>query len=410
MTQLDHPRLTPQELPPAEPTPSVNSRRSLLSRLNNRFNGRKNGDDTATSNQRSLIWRRFKKHKLAHASLWIIIVVYLIALFAPFLAPKQADFYDAQYPYAPPQQVRMYDPGNGEGFGLYVHAYTQELDPVSWNREYTVDPDQPIRLELFQNTGDYYSVLGLFETDLRLFTTADPEAPFYLLGADSNGRDILSRVIHGTRVSMSIGLIGVALSLVIGITLGALAGYLRGWVDALIQRITELFMSIPTLPLWMALAAALPQTWGPLQIYFGITVLLSLIGWTSLAREVRGRILSLRSEDYVIAARLDGASRWRVMRKHLVPGVTSHIIASLTLAIPSMILAETSLSFLGLGLQPPVVSWGVLLQEAQNVRSVMTAPWLLIVPSAAVVIATLSLNFLGDGLRDAADPYGGAVK
>lgn len=406
MTKLDNPQIAQQELAPAEPQkPEPSPERGW--RL---FRKSRSDADLATSNQRSLVWRRFRKHKLAYFSFWVIVGVYLIAVLAPFLAPKPADFYAAEYPYAPPQQISVYDPGNGEGFGMYLHAYTQELDPVSWNREYTVNPDEPIRLSFFQHTGDYYSVLGLFETDLRLFTTADPEAPFYLLGADSNGRDIFSRVIHGTSISMSIGLIGVALSLVIGITLGALAGYLRGWVDAAIQRVTELFMSIPTLPLWMALAAALPQSWGPLQIYFGITVLLSLIGWTSLAREVRGRILSLRSEDYVVAARLDGASRWRVMRKHLVPGVTSHIIASLTLAIPAMILAETSLSFLGLGLQPPVVSWGVLLQEAQNVRSVMTAPWLLIVPSTAVIVATLSLNFLGDGLRDAADPYGGAVK
>ncbi|NLS09038.1 ABC transporter permease [Nesterenkonia sp. MY13] len=358
----------------------------------------------------SLTWRRFKRHKLALVSLWIVIGVYLIAIFADLIAPRPAGDYNADYPLLPPQSMTLTDPGDGRGFGLYVHGYTQEIDEVSWNRYYTEDPDELHRIEFFVNSGHDYEFLGLFTTDRKLFAPADPDAPFFLMGSDSNGRDIFSRVIYGTQVSMSIGLIGVVLSLVIGIALGAAAGFFRGVVDTVIQRITELFMSIPSIPLWMALAAAIPREWGPLTIYFAITVLLSLIGWTSLAREVRGRVLTLRSEDYVVAARLDGASRVRVIRRHILPGLTSHIIASVTLAVPAMILAETSLSFLGLGLQPPVVSWGVLLQEAQNIRSVITAPWLLIVPSTAVVIATLALNFLGDGLRDAADPYGGATR
>lgn len=364
--------------------------------------------DDALSNSRQLIWRRFRRHKLAHISLWVVLGIYLVALFADVIAPRPAGDYHADYPYAPPQSIELTDPGDGRGLGLYVHGYTQEFDEVSWNRSYAQDPDELHKLGFFVNSGHDYKLWGLFETDVKLLAPEDADAPFYLMGADSNGRDIFSRVVYGTQVSMSIGLIGVVLSLVIGITLGALAGFFRGPLDALIQRITELFMSIPTLPLWMALAAALPQHWGPLQVYFGITVLLSLIGWTSLSREVRGRVLTLRSEDYVVSARLDGASRSRVITRHILPSLTSHIIASVTLAVPAMILAETSLSFLGLGLQPPIVSWGVLLQEAQNVRSVLTAPWLLIVPSAAVVIATLALNFLGDGLRDAADPYQGA--
>ncbi len=373
--------------------------------------GQKTANDRAgTRSSGVLIWRRFRRHKLAVVSLWIVIGVYLIAAFADVIAPRPAGDYNADYPYAPPQSITMTDPGDGRGFGLYVHGYIQEFDEVSWNRYYTENPDELHKVEFFVESGHDYRLLGLLETDRKLFAPADAGAPFFVMGSDANGRDIFSRVVYGAQISMSIGLIGVTLSLLIGITLGALAGFLRGPIDMVIQRITEVFMSIPTLPLWMALAAALPRDWGPLTIYFAITVLLSLIGWTSLSREVRARVLTLRSEDYVVAARLDGASRFRVVRRHILPSLTSHIIASVTLAVPAMILAETALSFLGLGLQPPLVSWGVLLQESQNIRSVITAPWLLIVPSAAVVISTLALNFLGDGLRDAANPYGGAVK
>ena len=226
----------------------------------------------------------------------------------------------------------------------------------------------------------------------------------YLLGADRLGRDMLSRLIYGTRISMSIGLVGVAISLVLGVLLGGMSGYYGGVVDNIIQRVIEFLRSIPTIPLWMGLAAALPTNWPPLRIYFGITIILSLIGWTGLARVVRGRFLALRAEEFVTAAELDGASDLRVITRYMVPSFLSHIIASMTLAIPAMILSETSLSFLGLGLQAPLVSWGTLLRDAQSVRTVLQAPWQLW-PAAAVVIAVLALNFLGDGLRDAADPY-----
>jgi peptide/nickel transport system permease protein len=227
----------------------------------------------------------------------------------------------------------------------------------------------------------------------------------YLLGADHLGRDLLSRLIYGTRVSMSIGLAGVVISLVLGVTMGALSGFYGGWVDMLIQRLIEIISAMPTIPLWLGLAAAIPLTWPPLQVYFVITLIVSLLGWTSLAREVRGRFLALRDDDFVTAARLDGSTERRLIFRHILPSLTSHILAVVTLAVPTMIVAETSLSFLGVGLKPPVVSWGVLLQDAQNIRTVATAPWLLIWPSLAVVLAVLSFNFFGDGLRDAADPY-----
>jgi peptide/nickel transport system permease protein len=227
----------------------------------------------------------------------------------------------------------------------------------------------------------------------------------YLLGSDRLGRDLMSRLIYGTRVSMSIGLVGVAISLTLGVIMGAVSGYYGGWVDTLIQRIIEIVSAMPTIPLWLGLAAAIPLTWSPLSVYFMVTLIVSLLGWTGLAREVRGRFFSLRGEDFVTAARLDGASERRIIFRHILPSLTSHILAVVTLAIPTMIVAETSLSFLGVGLKPPVVSWGVLLQDAQNVRTVATAPWLLIWPSLAVVLAVLSFNFFGDGLRDAADPY-----
>jgi peptide/nickel transport system permease protein len=277
------------------------------------------------------------------------------------------------------------------------------VDPVALRRVFTIDEAQKVPLGFFVK-GHSYKMFGLIPTDIHLFGPKDSEQPMFVMGADRLGRDLLSRLIYGTRISMSIGLVGVAISLLLGIVIGGISGYYGGWVDDTIQRVIEFIRSLPTIPLWLGLAAALPLTWSPIKVYFAITLILSFIGWTNLARVVRGRFLSLREEDFVMAAQLDGASEWEVMFKHMLPAFYSHIIASITLAIPGMILAETSLSFLGLGLRPPVVSWGVLLQDAQSVRAVATAPWLLW-PAVAVVVAVLSLNFLGDGLRDAADPY-----
>ena len=347
-----------------------------------------------------LAWWKFKKHKLALASGILVILIYLVAAIAEFLAPFGPGDYRATYTYAPPQSLQLWD---GEEFGPYVFGYHVNFNPDSYEREFVVNREQKIALGFFVK-GSPYRFWGLYESDVHFFGPVDPDQPMYLLGADRLGRDMLSRIIHGTRISMTVGLLGVTLSLFLGVLLGGVSGYYGGHIDNAIQRLIEFLLAIPTIPLWMGLAAAIPPTLPPVQVYFLITIILSLVGWTSLARVVRGRFMAMRNEDFVTAARLDGASEVALILRHMLPSFSSHIIAAVTLAIPVMILSETSLSFLGIGLRPPVVSWGVLLQEAQNIRSVATAPWLL-TPGIAVVVTVLALNFLGDGLRDAADPY-----
>lgn len=359
---------------------------------------------SAERGQWSLIWRRFRRHKLACWSGVVVIGIYLVAAFAEIIAPTGPDTYNSRYTYAPPQMLRF---GGHDAQGNFVLAYVNGIkstvDPLTVQRVYVSDPKAVIPVGLFVK-GEPYYLLGLIPWDRHLIGPVDPKAPFYLWGADRLGRDVLSLTIHGARISMSIGLVGVAISLFLGILLGGISGYYGGWVDEVVQRTIDLLKSIPTIPLWMGLAAAIPTNIAPLMVYFWITVILSLIGWTDLARVVRGRFLALRTEDFVLAARLDGCSRQRVIWRHMVPSFISHIIASVTLAIPAMILAETALSFLGIGIKPPVISWGVLLKDAQNLLAVTTAPWLF-APGIAVVVAVLALNFLGDGIRDAADPY-----
>lgn len=367
------------------------------------------GDDPgkiAVSGQWTLIRQKFVSNKVAVGAGIVVLVFYFVGLFAEFLAPTSPNLSQPRFTYAPPQDISLFATNaDGERSWLpHVKGYTMEVDPNSLRRSFAIDDSAVIPIGLFVE-GVPYRLWGLFEMNTHLIGPLDPSQPMNLLGTDSLGRDLLSRLIHGTRISMSIGLIGVVSSLVIGVVLGALSGYFGGWTDLVIQRIIEVISAMPTIPLWLGLAAAVPIAWSPVTVYFMVTLIVSLLAWTGLAREVRGRFLALRHEDFVTAAILDGSGRARVIFRHILPSLTSHILAVVTLAIPTMIVAETALSFLGIGLKAPVVSWGVLLQDAQNIRTVATAPWLLIWPASAVVVTVLAFNFLGDGMRDAADPY-----
>ena len=360
-------------------------------------------DRISMATQWQLMWWRFRKHRGAMVAAVVIIFFYLIVLFADFFAYSPPSVSNAQLSLLPPQPIFWRD---GDKFAPHVLGLSGKRDPKTFKRVYQPDPDKKVFLTLFAE-GFEYKLWGLFETNIHLLGVKEGKAEesIFLMGTDIQGRDVYSRLMFATRTSLTIGLVGVALSLFLGIMLGGISGLYGGWIDSVIQRSIEVVRSIPTIPLWMALAAGMPSEWPITRIYFFITLIIALIGWTTMARVVRGRFLSLRQEDFVTAAELAGASQMRIIFRHMVPSFLSHIIAATSLALPAMIIAETSLSFLGLGLRAPAVSWGVLLQQASNIQAVAITPWLLY-PAIPVIVAVLAFNFLGDGLRDASDPYG----
>jgi peptide/nickel transport system permease protein len=349
------------------------------------------------ASQWQLMWRKFIRNKVAIAGGVVILLYYLAAVFASFVAPYTLSTRFIKYIHMPPQRVHFFNDGKLQPFVCDVDLTIDE----NLRKIYEPDCDKRIPIEFFSH-GEPYRLFGLIDTDVHLFQA--PEGIVSLLGTDRQGRDMFSRVLYGSQVSLTIGLLGVTLSLVFGSVLGVASGYYGGWIDDLIQRLIELVRSFPAIPLWMALSAAVPPHWPPLRTYFAVTLILSVIGWTWLARQLRGKVLSLRNEDFVLAAKLAGASDGRIIFRHLIPATLGHIIVVSTLAMPAMILAETALSFLGLGLRPPITSWGVLLKEVQNIQSMALYPWVF-TPALAIAISILAFNFLGDGLRDAADPY-----
>ena len=352
------------------------------------------------ASQWELMWQKFRRHRLAMVGAIILIALYMAAIFAGFFAPYDTEHRIDNAVYRPPTRVHFMHDGVFQAPFVYEVKSARDMDTLQLIFEEDTSQQYPLR---FFVRGDPYTILGLINSDIHLFGVDEPGS-ILLFGADSIGRDLFSLVLYGAQISLSIGLVGVALSFLIGVTLGGISGYFGGAVDTIIQRMIEFLISVPTIPLWIALSAAMPRDWSVVQIYFGIVVILSLVGWGGLARVVRGKLLELRELDYVMAARIAGIDEFSIIRIHLLPNFISYLIVHLTLAVPGVILAETGLSFLGLGLRSPAVSWGVLLEKAQNIRSIVIYPWM-IIPALFVIVTVLAFNFLGDGLRDAADPY-----
>jgi len=362
---------------------------------------KQNKKNIANLSQWQLVRLRFTKHKLAVVALQALIVMYFVALLAGFFAPYTKSYRELDHIYSPPQL-----PLFSFSQGLYTRSVKQKIDPISFKKTY-IEGKKIIPLGFFVK-GEPYKLWNLIPMQRHFFGIKDYNknntSVFFFFGGDKYGHDLFSRILYGARISLSVGLIGIVITFFLGLTIGGISGYVGGKTDNFIQRSIEIINAFPKLPLWLALGAVMPADWSPLKVYFGITIVLSMMGWTGLARVVRGKILALREEDYAVAARLLGASHGRIIFRHLLPGFTSHIIVALTLTVPGMILGETSLSFLGLGLRPPVVSWGVLLQDCMNMQVVANYPWLLL-PVVFIIVTVLCFNFLGDGLRDAADPY-----
>ncbi len=352
------------------------------------------------ASQWKLMWWKFKRHRIAVWSGVFLLVLYGSILISEILAPYNLHTRNSRYQFAPPQGVHLFH--DGKFVGPFVYGIKASRDLETLKPIYKRDERKVLPLRFFCS-GDTYKFWGIWEGSFHI-VCPPKKGPFFLLGTDRLGRDIFSRMIYGARISLTIGLIGIAISFSLGIVIGGIAGYYGGLTDMIVQRIIEVLQSLPSIPLWLALAAIMPVTWSPIVVYFAITIILGLIDWTGLARAVRSKLLALREEDYVLAAQLMGAGTSRVIFRHLVPGFMSHLIATATISIPVMILGETALSFLGLGLRPPITSWGVLLTEAQNINAVVLYPWLML-PVVPVILVILAYNFLGDGLRDAADPY-----